>query len=81
VSSAEYQSAYEEQNALVLDICREHEVPCYDLSREMPRDPGLWTDGRHVNARGAAVKARLVARFLESSKLLPEVGEGDPLPK
>lgn len=71
VSSQEYQEAYREQNAIVLELCRTHDAHCFDLANEMPSDRELWTDGRHVNERGAELKATLVARHLESSGLLP----------
>ena len=70
-SSAEYRKAFREQNAVVKDLSRRYSVECYDFESEMPKDLKYWEDGRHMNESGAELKARLTARYLLESGLLP----------
>lgn len=69
-SSEEYTGAFKEQNAIVLDICEETQVACYDFATEMPQDRVYWFDGRHVSEEGASLKAEMFADFIESEQLI-----------
>jgi len=71
-SSAEYQSAYEEQNKMVLGLSETYGVPCFDFAGQMPPDKKYWEDGRHVNKEGARLKAEMVADFLIDHHLVPD---------
>ncbi|MBN1587067.1 MAG: hypothetical protein JW937_06535 [Candidatus Omnitrophica bacterium] len=70
VASEEYQNAFREQNGIIKRLCIEEGVPYYDFCEEMPQNPTLWTDGRHVNELGAQVKAALVAQYLIQNRLI-----------
>lgn len=63
-STPHYQKAFEEHNTLLAAVARERNLPWFDFEREMSRDPSLWSDGAHVNERGAERKAELFARFV-----------------
>lgn len=78
VTSPEYAGAIREHNRVLLDICAQHHLACYDHAAEMPADRRYWTDGRHTTEEGAELRARLVATWLLGSGLLP--GPRTPAP-
>jgi hypothetical protein len=56
---------------VVLRVSAERSVPCFDLASQLPPDKPLWADGQHNSRAGAALKASLVADFLEHTGLVP----------
>lgn len=60
--SAHYQQAIKEINEATVDVGRERDVFVYRLDNEMPGDADLWVENRHVNEKGAEIKARLTAK-------------------
>ncbi len=70
-SAPEFVAALEEHNAVIREVARATGTACYDHVREMPTDPGLWTDGRHVNEAGSPIMAGLVARWLTANGKVP----------
>jgi hypothetical protein len=74
VTSPEYAGAIQEHNRVVLRICQERGLPCYDHAAEMPSERRFWTDGRHTTEAGAELRAQLVAAWLLKSGLLPPSG-------
>ena len=70
-SSPEYQHAFKEHNEVIREICLQHQIPCHDFARQMPKKVRYWTDGRHLNEEGAELKAKLMAEFLRESDLIP----------
>ncbi|MBI5365174.1 MAG: SGNH/GDSL hydrolase family protein [Planctomycetes bacterium] len=59
-----YQRAFRENNAVLAEVARSQSLPWFDFEPAMSKDPALWSDGAHVNERGAALKADLFARFV-----------------
>jgi len=71
VSSPEYIYALAEMNECTRVIAGENNVPLFDLEKVFPMDKQYYTDGRHLNEKGAALKAELVADFLTKNHLIP----------
>lgn len=71
-ASPEYQGAYPQMNAVMQRVCARNDVPCYDFAADFPRTKEYFDDGRHVNKKGAQLKARLFARFILEEQLLEE---------
>ena len=67
-----------EMNDVTRAVAREQNVPLLDLANEYPRDASLFADGVHLNARGSAIHAEHVARFLEANRL---VGKAELTPR
>lgn len=64
-SRPHYQRGFAEINQASARVAAGAQVPFYDHVAQMPTERKFWTDGRHVNAEGALVKARLFADFIE----------------
>lgn len=71
VASPEYAQAIQEHNRVVLKLCAERGLQCYDHASEMPSDRRFWTDGRHTTEAGAELRAKLVAAWLLKTDLVP----------
>ena len=69
-SSPEYLFAINQHNEVIESICESHNVPCYDFAKDMPIDEIYWDDGRHLNEKGARLKAELFAEFIESEGII-----------
>jgi hypothetical protein len=54
-------------------------VPMFDFANAMPKDRIFWSDSRHVNARGARMKAELFAQFLVNNDLVPPATSDPPI--
>jgi len=71
VSTREYRQALREHNEVIRSVADRGPAAYYDFAAEFPTDEGLFTDGRHVNEKGARVKGRLFAEFLVDNGLVP----------
>jgi lysophospholipase L1-like esterase len=84
VASDEYRFALDQANELLRDIANERKVALFDFARAFPQEPEYYTDGRHVNEKGAHLKAQLFAQHLVESGLLsataPRIETSDGLP-
>ena len=70
-SSAEYTGAFQEQNEIVLEICKETQATCFDFASQMPQDRRYWFDGRHVSEEGAILKAEMFTDFIDLEGMIP----------
>jgi lysophospholipase L1-like esterase len=59
-----------EMNDVTRAIADEQDIALFDLAERFPADVSLFADGVHVNKRGAALHAELLARFLEERGLV-----------
>ncbi len=75
-STPHYQLGFRETNDVIRSVAASRNTPIYDFASEMPTDTVYWVDGRHLNAKGAFLKAELFASFLERRGLLPRVQAG-----
>lgn len=64
IATPHYQRGVRELNAVIQKVGRETGAATLDFATQMPVDPTYWRDGRHVNARGAALQAEAFAKFL-----------------
>ena len=64
VSSEEYISAFKENNALIQGIAKNKGIDCFDFASVFPTGQSYYIDGRHVNERGARLKANLFADYV-----------------
>jgi lysophospholipase L1-like esterase len=71
VSSDEYRHAYGEGNEVVRRVSDETGAHHFDFAAVFPVDKDLYTDGRHVNEKGARLKAKLFADYLVRERLVP----------
>lgn len=65
-----YRKGFQECNEVVKKIGQELSVPVYNFDVEMPQKADFWGDGRHLNEKGAALKARLFANFIIEKQLI-----------
>jgi len=65
------QDAVAEQNALILELAEELDVPAVDFAAAMPVDAELWQDGMHMTPAGTTEQAATYAAFLHENNLLP----------
>jgi hypothetical protein len=61
-----------EMNEVTRAIAGEQGVALFDLAAQFPTDAALFVDGVHLNERGAAIHAELLARLLEERGLLAD---------
>lgn len=71
-STAHYQQGFREHNLILRKIAQDKSLPFFDFAAVMPTDTVYWSDGRHVNEKGAELKARLFAQFIVNEKLIPD---------
>ena len=70
VTSAEYRQAIAEHNEVLRSVAERSGAAFFDFAAVFPSDRRYFTDGRHNNEEGAALKARMFADFLVESGLL-----------
>jgi lysophospholipase L1-like esterase len=75
VSSDEYISAFKEMNSILKKIAGDMQVNYFDFATMFPVDKRYYIDGRHVNAEGSRLKAKLFADYLLDNKLIPHSGK------
>jgi len=63
-STAHYMKGFKEGNDAVVKIGDELDIPVYEFDLDMPQRVEFWADGRHLNEKGAALKAKLFADFI-----------------
>jgi lysophospholipase L1-like esterase len=71
VSSQEFISAFKDTNNTLKEIAKEMRVNLFDFAKVFPKDKKYYTDGRHVNAKGAQLKAKFFAEYIHKAKLIP----------
>jgi lysophospholipase L1-like esterase len=59
-------------NQVLLEMCKEVGLDCYDLASHVPKDTSAFYDGAHFNEEGARVVGRLLADYILSSHFLEE---------
>lgn len=64
-SEAVYQRAFTEHNTVLAEVACARGLAWFDFQPKMPTDAVLWSDGAHVNEKGAQRKAELFAEFVE----------------
>ena len=64
VTRPEYQRAIAEHNDALRDLAARLDVAFFDLAAAFPTTKRYFTDGRHQNEEGAALKAGMIADFL-----------------
>lgn len=66
------QKAVAEHNQILQKLGEDLGVLFYDLQSNMPYNPDLWRDGRHMSALGAKEQAMEFAEFLIEQNVIPE---------
>ena len=59
-----YRLGFKQNNEVVREVANQTGALLFDFATVMPEDPEYWSDGRHVNEAGAALKAGLFADYL-----------------
>jgi lysophospholipase L1-like esterase len=72
VTAPEYRNAIAEHNEVLRAVATRTGAAFFDFAAVFPSDRRYFTDGRHNNEEGAALKATLFADFLIDSGLLTE---------
>ena len=70
-AEAEFDAALDDQNQQLRDICLGTDAILYDFAAEFPRDVEYFVGRTHVNAAGAALKAKKHAAFIIEQELIP----------
>lgn len=63
-ATPEYARGFQETNTVTRKVAARNGVALFDHAATMPVDQEYWNDGRHVNGRGALVKAEQFAAFI-----------------
>ncbi len=74
-SSPEYVGSVARTNGILKEIAGKMNLHYYDFASIFPIDPEFFTDGRHVNPKGARLKARFFADYMVENQLLPPTGD------
>lgn len=67
--SSDLAIAMNEFNEALLEVCRKHELECFDLAFAIPKDTTAFYDDWHFNEHGARLVARFVADRLGKTAL------------
>ena len=70
-AQAQFVAGIDEMNREIRTVAERVKSPLLDLASAMPQDGQYYADDMHSNEKGAALKAKLVADFLEANHLLP----------
>ena len=73
VATEHYGQGIDENNRVVHEVAQACGSLFFDFAADMPTDPILWRDGRHVNEAGALRKAELFADFLLERAAVPTI--------
>ena len=69
ISGATFWRMLQTLNGDLMEVCREMDVPCFDLAGHFPHDRRYFYDAMHFTEDGAELVGTLVARFLEEEVL------------
>jgi lysophospholipase L1-like esterase len=73
VSDPVFAAVYPEMNRVITEIAENTDAELFDFASAFPTsETGYFTDGIHMNADGAHLKAELFAGYLETQALIPE---------
>jgi len=64
------QKGIKENNEVVREVAIRNNIPIFYFAEQMPKDTKYWADGRHVNEKGALLKAELFAKYIHESGLI-----------
>ncbi len=65
-----YQPTVNEHNERLGNLAAEKNLPFFDFDKYMPRDEEYWSDLMHLTAKGAQLKAELIAQFIIENNIL-----------
>ena len=68
---SEYAAGIDEMNGEIRTVARRTGAHLFDYANVMPKDGRYYADDMHSNTEGAALKAKLVADFLDANGLIP----------
>ena len=71
-STIAYQRGFAEQNDMVKEVAKSHDVFLLDFAALMPQEMLYWNDGVHLNEEGALRKAKIFAEFFHQRHVIPE---------
>ena len=66
VSAPELARGMDSYNQVMLDVCRENHLECYDLAAALPKDTSAFYDDAHFTETGARLVAGALSRYLLS---------------
>ena len=66
VSASELKRGMDSYNQVMLDLCKEHHLECYDLAAVLPKEPSVYYDDAHFTENGARLVASALSRYLLS---------------
>jgi lysophospholipase L1-like esterase len=66
ISVADLAQSMDAYNRLLLDVCQQNGLECYDLASHVPQDSSSFYDDVHFNESGARVVAEDLKRYLLS---------------
>jgi len=69
-STQHYQQGYKENNEVVKAVAESQQIPLFDFASIMSKEKKYWGDGRHLNEKGAVLKAALFADFIKRNNLI-----------
>lgn len=70
--------AYRESNKILEEVSKQVDSSFFDYASAFPDDPSLYTDGIHVNERGAALKGEMFANHILNEGLIPGIFKTHP---
>lgn len=67
-----YNWAMQQQNKKLKKIASEENIGCYDLAQYFPWEDKYFADSIHMTAEGNALRAKLIADYLQNNKLITQ---------
>ena len=77
ISAGDMARAMDQYNHLLLDVCRQQGLECYDISSHVPKDTSAFFDELHFNEAGARLVARNLTAYLLSKPPFGKARESD----
>jgi lysophospholipase L1-like esterase len=71
VSAATYWRMLEMFNRKLMEICRQENVPCFDLAAAIPHHQDYFYDSMHFTEKGAEFVAQTVFQYMSEQGLIP----------
>ena len=66
VAASELERGMDSYNQVMLDLCRENHLECFDLAAVLPKEPSVYYDDAHFTENGARLVASALSRYLLS---------------
>lgn len=71
-STPHYHFGFMQNNDVIKLVGQKTNMHVYDFASEMTKDKSFWSDGRHVNDKGAELQGKLFSNYILKNKIIDE---------